>query len=58
MNDFIALALKKFGYKIVKLEDYIDEILKIDFNYYDKSPEYIPAKIKEVIFVGLKRNDL
>lgn len=48
------MALKKLGYKIVKLNSYIDEILKIDFDYYDKSLECILEKEKKVIFVGLK----
>lgn len=36
-----AWILKKFGRKIVKIDDYKDETLEVDFDYASKSPQCI-----------------
>lgn len=40
-KNLLAWVLKKFGYKIIKADDYKDEILEVDFDYPSKSPQCI-----------------
>lgn len=53
--NLLAFVLKKFGYKIVKSEDYNNEEVEVGNNYPELSPKCIEEKIKEHNSIGLKK---
>ncbi|MCE3045354.1 hypothetical protein [Legionella sp. 16cNR16C] len=50
-----AFILKKFGYKIVKAEDYKDEEVEVDYNYPELCPKCIEEKNHGAKFIWSKK---
>lgn len=61
-KDWFAWVLKKCGYKIVRLDDFKEEVMEVDFDYPNKSAECIEetkngAKFywSEKYYIGYKK---
>jgi hypothetical protein len=50
LKGWLDWGLRKRGYKIVKLEDYIEEEVEVDFNYPTESSKCTEAKKKGANF--------